>query len=181
MQEYILKEKINFKFFFNWEIILLILTNLAIFFNLFINLNYLLASFIGNFDKTDYGIYNVETHFDITMCLSFLLIPLFIIIKYLSLPISILIVNKFSKNQRLKNQLSSIAKNNKLKILLIAVSLDIIICFIDFTIYKISGNYFYNTYIYWHLIFGGLTGSYLIIFLFSFIIKKLKKLKLDTL
>ncbi len=169
------RKKFSHKKIIYWEPVLLALTNIAIFLNLFIYLDGFFAEYIGNFiDSKSYYDPSVETHISTSMALSVLMIPLFIIIKYLSLPITIWIIKKFSRKEEIINWIEIIIEKHKFKTLFAVILLDAIVCLVNFILYEKTRNYLYNDNIFWYLIFGGLTGSYLVLFLFGFIFKRLK-------
>jgi len=158
----------NIKKFLNWEIILFILINinLVIFINIFPYLDSIFTSFIYFILAWLNKPFAEEINISFLIMLSVYLIPLFIIIKYLFLPITIWFIQKFSKNEQIKSWIANITEKNvyKMKIILIAIIIDIIALLIDYFINKD------NAFMY--LLFGGLTGSYAVLFLFVFIRRK---------
>ena len=158
----------------NWEFFLFVFANLAILINIFFLLEvFTINIIISNDIPINIPIGNI----DIFVFL-LLLTSLFIIIKYLYLPITILIIQNWSKKEEIKNWIAEIAQNYKLQglILLVAIMADISSSFVLYIVHRyymlIYSDTFYDELLLNLIIFGGLTGSYLTIFLFLFIQKK---------
>lgn len=154
----------------NWETFLFVFANLAILINIF----YYLEVFTINIIISN----NISTgNIDIFIQLLFIT-SFFIILKYLSLPIVLLSIRKWSKRENIKNWITTISKNYKLQglILLVAIMADISSSFVLYIVHRyymlIYSDTFYDELLLNLIIFGGLTGSYLTIFLFLFIKKK---------
>jgi hypothetical protein len=160
---------------FCWEIILFALTNLAILMNIFLSLNIDFGEFITKIDNLHGSNIEGPGLFAGLVFITLLLMPIFVVLKYLSMPLCFLIIKKWSKNKNIKYLIKTTAENYKLQavVFIFALFLDIIFAFFNCL-------YFYNeNYILMlgrQFFFGGLTGSYLVIFLFLFVRKKLRKL-----
>lgn len=160
--------------FFSFEVLSFVFVNLLILTNSFLYLNAYVTGLVGNFIDRRTLSTSVDVHINTSMGLSIMLIPVFIVIKYLALPICLLIIHKFRRNDKAKDLIFKVIRNHKLKTLLITIILDSIYCFINWLLYKSSGNYTYNINDSGYLLFGGLTGSYILLFILYFICEKFK-------
>ena len=164
--------------FLNWETFLFIFVNLAILTNIFPFLS-TYSAYIGYFIIDNLYKSQIEG-ISVLIMLAIYLMPLFLVIKYLSLLTVILIIQKFSRNEEIKSLIARIfeSKKYKINILLTAIIADIGACFVNFVICKAAGNYYYtyhyNTNMFWYVIFGGLTGSYVMLFICSFVHNKFR-------
>jgi len=178
----LLNKKIEFKSFipqklkfyfsphilYSWEYILFIVTNLLILFDLFvyIAIPLMYVVYYLYFPKEgcpDDGCYNGIGVFSF---ITAFLISIFI--KYISLPIALLIIYKFTKNQSIKSFIDNIKFKDIGIILLIALILDICILYIkQFLINYFKIFYDMKTDIW----YGGLFGSYLFLTVLWFINK----------
>jgi len=161
----------NIKKFLNWEIILFILINIILV--IYINIWPFLDGYFGSLfffilEWLNKSLFD-ELNISFWIMLFVYLTPLFIIIKYLSLPLIIWIIRKFSKKEKIKSWIANITENNgfKIKIILIAIIIDIVALLINHLIGKVS------TFMY--LIFGGITGSYAALFLLLYVTNIIKK------
>jgi len=163
----------NKKKLFSWEIILFFVVNFAILINIFFIIALVSTLLMVSIEDIENVIEEIIVAF-----LTFSMIPSFIIIKYLSIPIVLKIIQKRSKKEKIKQFIKTIAGNYKLQIIVLstAIILDFITIFIN---YKYPDLYF-NSYNFWYFIFGGLTGSYLAMFLFLFIRRKFKIFKAEN-
>lgn len=179
------------KNFLCWEVFLFVLVHFAILFYVFLILDAWLAGYI-----IETWMIPFDTNPDskglvlAILLLPGILMPIFVILKYLSLPIVLWIIQKWSKKEEIKNWIITIIQSYKLQamVLFIALIIDFapipINYFINFIIFDIYGNpsfypymdWYIQTYRFLYFIFGGLTGSYLAIFLFLFIRKKFGKI-----
>ena len=155
------------KNFLGWELFLFVLVHLAILFNFFSLLAIFTIVYV-TFSDISIGIINPF------LFLAVLLFS-FVLIKYSSLPITLWVIKKWTKKEMIKNCVKTIVENYKFQtiIVLIAIILDSIIILIN---YKYPDLCF-NTFNFWYLFFGGLTGSYLLIFTSLFAFKKFKQFK----
>lgn len=169
---------------FSWEIILFFFINLAILTNIFLLLGIIgfgyeiwLSTIVDNFSISISGIVLNQLVNILLSLLVILIIPFCITIKYLSLPFIIWIIQKWSKKEAIVQMIKTIATNYKFQAMVLSVSI-----FTDI-IFSVLGNIMlqfndFFAYLFYHFLFGGLTGSYLAIFVFLFIRKKYKEFKL---
>jgi hypothetical protein len=147
-----------------WEITVFILVNLIILFDGIFYLWIDISDYIEPIITKISGI-NFDTGPPMSS-FPFITFSFFLLIKYLILPITIFIIIKWGKNNRVKNFLKNIVQNYKiqLQVLLVTFTID--------TIYLVIKGGSIGNMIISELITGGLTGSYLITFLILFIRKQ---------
>lgn len=162
------------KSYIGWESILFILVNLFIWFNMIYFVGLYVAFYVAAIDEKINHI-NIEgpTAFGAGLWTFVILIPVFILAKYLMLPITLWIVNKFGKNNKVKN----IIKNYilKKKILFYTLALDLLyIVFVAIYCNFNSSDYWgiVKSFVFLDLLSGGLTGSYIAVLIYIKVTKK---------
>lgn len=178
---------IKIKSYLGWEIILFVFVNLIILFNSFYYLNTFAALNLEAIYEKIHG-YDLDAPANFLVFVDFMdkILPIFLLLKYLILPVTIWTILKWGKNNKIINLIKNTAQNYgfQLLILFIAFILDIVYVSSDILInsyiqYNGYYNYYWNSvveYIKINLLFtGGLTSSYLVIFLLLLIYKKFRK------
>ncbi len=173
-------EKLNWqiivKNLLKWETILFVFANLIILTNIFP----LIATYLAymGYSYIDW-LYKAQIEgISVILMLAVYLMPLLIIIKYLLLPLTIFIILRQSKNVEIITWIRLIFQNSnlQLRIVLFAIIVDIFAIISSyFARTFVEHSYFYSdSDLFWRLVFGGLTGSYLAIFIFLFLFRKIK-------
>lgn len=159
-----------------WEIIIFVFVNLIILTNIFPYIATYLAYMGYLYIK---WLYKAQIEgISVILMLAIYLMPFLIIIKYLLLPLTIFIILRLSKNKEIITRIRLVFQNIniQLRIIFYAVVVDIFAIILSYLARSfIEHSYYYSdSDLFWRLIFGGLTGSYLVLFLFGFIFKRLK-------
>jgi len=173
------------KSFAGWEVTLFLLVNLVILFNLFFYLNACIADYLEPiYEKVNGLNLDAPANFLTLVDIMFKILPIFILIKYLILPATLWAILKYGKNNKIISLIKNIFKNYKIQLLILLITflLDIVCGLINVLINSSYNIYVYHNY--WYatvnyiestlLFIGGLTGSYLVIFLFLWVYKMLK-------